>query len=50
MSITKNLDDYDEKNMKINFNSDEELLLNKTLEIPTMIIVVGAVFHENNKL
>ena len=33
--------------MKIKFNSDDELLLNKTMEIPS--IVVRAVFHENNK-
>ena len=35
--------------MKIKFNSDDELPLNKTIEIPIMTIVVGAVFHENNK-
>ena len=35
--------------MKIKFNSDGELPLNKTTEIPSMIIVVRAVFHENNK-
>ena len=35
--------------MKIKFNSDDELPLNKTIEIPTMTIVVRAVFHENNK-
>ena len=35
--------------MKIKFNSDNELSLNKTIEIPTMKIVVRAVFHENNK-
>ena len=43
-SITKNSDDYDEKYMKIKFNSDNELPLNKTIEIPTMAIVVRAVF------
>ena len=48
-SITKNSDDYDEKYMKIKFNTDVELPLNKTIEIPTMTIVVRAVFHENNK-
>ena len=48
-SITKNADDYDEKYMKMKFNSDDELPLNKTIEIPTMTIVVRAVFHENNK-
>ena len=42
--ITKNSDDYDEKYMKIKFNSDDELPLNKTIEIPIMTIVVRAVF------
>ena len=45
--ITKNSDDYDKKYMKIKFNLDGELSLNKTIEIPSMIIV--NVFHENNK-
>ena len=35
--------------MKIKFISDEELPLDKTLEISSMIIVVRAVFLENNK-
>ena len=48
-SITENLDHYDEKNMEIKLNSDDELPLNKTIEIPSMIIVVRAIFHENNK-
>ena len=49
-SITKNSDDYDEKHMKIKFNSDDELPLNKTIEIPSIIIIiVRAIFHENNK-
>ena len=43
-SITKNSDDYDEKYMKIKFTSDEELPLNKTTEIPTITIVVRAIF------
>ena len=47
--ITKNSDDYDGEYMKIKFNSDDELPLNKTIEIPCMIIVARAVFHENNK-
>ena len=33
-SITKNSDDYDEKYMKIKFNLEDELPLNKTIEIP----------------
>ena len=35
--------------MNIKFNSDDELPLNKMIEIPIMIIVARAVFHENNK-
>ena len=31
-SITKNSDDYDKKYMKIKFNSDDELPLNKMVE------------------
>ena len=48
-SITKNSDDYDEKYLKIKFNSNYEFPLNKMIEIPSMTIVVRAVFHENNK-
>ena len=43
-SITKNLDDYDEK-----YDSDDNLPLNKTIEIPIVTIVVRAVLYENNK-
>ena len=46
-SVPKNSDDNDEKHMKIKFNSDKELPLNKTTEIPHVIIVAGAVFHKN---
>ena len=35
--------------MKIKLNSDDELSLNNTIEIPTMTIVVRAVFYGNNK-
>ena len=35
--------------MKIKFYSDDNLPLNKTIEIPIVTIVVRAVFHENNK-
>ena len=48
-SITKNSDDYHKKYMKIKFNSEDKLPLNKLIEIPSMIIVVRAVFFENNK-
>ena len=48
-SITKNSDDYDEKYMKTICNSDDELPLNKKIEINSMIIVGRAVFYENSK-
>ena len=38
--ITKNSDNYDEKYMKIKFNSDVHVPLNKTIEIPTITIIV----------
>ena len=34
--------------MKIKLNSHTEAPLNKTVEVPTMKIVVRDVFHENN--
>ena len=48
-SITKNLDDYDKKYMKIKFDLDDDLPLNKTMEIYNVIIVVRAIFYENKK-
>ena len=48
-SITKNSDDYDEKYMKIKFNLDDELPLNKTIEIYNVTIVVRTIFYKNNK-
>ena len=35
--------------MKIKFDSDDNLPLNKTIEIPVVTIVIRAVFHENSK-
>ena len=35
--------------MKIKFNSHDKLSLNRTTEIPSIMIVVRAVFHANNK-
>ena len=48
-SITKNSDDYDEKYMKITFDLDDELPLNKATEIHNLTIAFRAVFHENNR-
>ena len=47
--MTKNSDDCDEKYMNIKSNSDDELPLNKTIEIASLTIVVTAIFLENNK-
>ena len=35
--------------MKIKFNPDGKLPLNKAIEIPNMAIIDRAVFHKNNK-
>ena len=35
--------------MNVKFISDDELPLNKTIEIPTITIVVRTIFLENNK-
>ena len=43
-SITKNSDDYNKEYMKIKFNSDDEIALNKMIETSSMIIVARAVF------
>ena len=48
-SLTKNSDDYGKRYMKIKFYLDDELPLNKTVEIPSTAIVVRAIFYENNK-
>ena len=47
-SINEYSDDYDEKYMKIKFDLDDNLPLNKTIEIHNVTIVVRTVFHENN--
>ena len=35
--------------MKIKFNLDDKLPLKRTIEIPSMMIVVRAAFYENNR-
>ena len=47
--MNKNSNDYDGKYMKIKFNLDNKLSLNKMMEVSSMTIVVRVVFHENNK-
>ena len=36
--------------MKIKFDSDDDLPLNKQLKFPTMAIVVGSIFDDEGKL
>ena len=36
--------------MKIKFNSDDELSLNKPLKFPTLTIIIRSVFEEGGKL
>ena len=48
-STAKNSDGYDEKYMKIKYNSDDGLSLNKMMETLCMIIVIRAIFLESNK-
>ena len=48
-SVTRNLDDYDEKYMKNKFNSDDNVSLNKIIEICIMEVVVRVAFLKNNK-
>ena len=45
-----NLRDYDEKYVKIKFDSDDNLPLNKILRLHNIIIVVRSVFQEDDKL
>ena len=37
------------KNIKIKLDSDDKLPLNKTMQIPVMVIIVKYIFCENNK-
>ena len=48
-SVTKISNDYDKKYIKIKFNSDDELSLNRTIEVSIKIIVARVLFHESNK-
>ena len=47
--ITINSEYYHEKYLNIKFDSDDKVTLNKAVEIPSIIIVVRAAFHENKK-
>ena len=49
-SVTKKLDNYDEEYMKIKFDLDDNLTLNKMIEISIVTIVVRAVFMKTTNL
>ena len=42
--------EYGKDYMKIKFNSDDDLPLNKTLEFHVMTIIIRSVFEEDGKL
>ena len=42
--------DYEKDYMKINFNSDDDLPLNKPLKFHNMTITITSVFEEDGKL
>ena len=41
--------DYEKDNMKIKFNSDNDLPLNKQLKFTNMTIIIRSVFEEDGK-
>ena len=47
--ITNISGDYDEKYIKIQFNSDDNLPLYKVLKLPNLAIAVKSVFQEDRK-
>ena len=46
-SINNNLDDYDEKHMKIKCNSNDDLPLKKALGLDSIILVAMPFFHKS---
>ena len=48
--INSNECDYEKDYMKIKFNSDDDLPLNKPLKFHAMTIIIGSVFEEHGKL
>ena len=48
--INSNEFDYEKDYMKIKFNSDDDLPLNKSLKFILMTITIRCVFEENSKL
>ena len=49
-AITSGECDYEKDYMKIKFNSDDDLLLNKPQKFHSMTIVIRSVFEDDGKL
>ena len=43
------LGEYDKDYMKIKFNSDDDIPLNKQLNFPTMTVIIGNIFEKDGK-
>ena len=48
-SRSNSLENYNEKYMKIRFNSDDDFPLKRTVELNNVIIVTRSVFHDSSK-
>ena len=43
------LGEYDKDYMKIKFNSDDDIPLNKQVNFPTITIIIGTIFEKDSK-
>ena len=41
--------EYDKDYMKIKFNSDDDIPLNKQANFPTITIIIGTIFEKDSK-
>ena len=48
--MTSGKNDYEKNYMKIKFNSNDDLSLNKPLKFHAMTIIIRSVFEEDGKL
>ena len=43
------MEEYDKDYMKINFNSDDDIPLNKVLNFPTITVIIRNIFEKDGK-
>ena len=43
------MEEYDKDYMKIKFNSDDDIPLNKVLNFPTITVIIGNIFENDGK-